>query len=167
MTGISLDLSKRNTGYAIWGGTRVVQAGSHSFQEHVYFGDALLSFQHWLTHLMKRVEQIDALGPDWVAYEEVMVRNKVHGELHFGMVGILAMACAGLRLPLLGVNTMTMKKVVAGTGKASKEQMVREVQLRYPDLGNIDHDVADAIGVGIVAQRMFMKEGEAPHAKVD
>lgn len=162
MTGISLDLSKRNTGYAIWGHGKIVEVGEHSFQKYDYFGDVLLEFRSWLGGLMVQ------RGPlTWMAYEEVMVRNKLHGELHFGMVGILAMACAGLRLPLLGVNTMTMKKVVAGTGKASKEQMVREVQLRYPDLGNIDHDVADAIGVGIVAQRMFMKEGEAPHAKVD
>lgn len=166
MMGMSFDLSKRNTGYVVWEGTTIGEFGSQSFADN-YFGNVLLSFQKWLEFL---IETGPLYKPSWIAYEEVMVRNKLHAELHFGMVGILAMSCVEKTIPLIGVNTMRMKKIVTGTGKATKEQMVKEIISRYSlvrGILDINHDIADAIAVGIVAQRLFMKEEDAPHAKVD
>ena len=149
MTGLSFDLSKKNTGVAKWEGGNLAHVSEISFAGHTYFGDVLLSFHHWFN------KTAFSVSPSWVAYEEIMVRNKLHGELHFGMVGVMAMACADRQVPLLGVNTMTMKKHVVGRGNCTKEEMVAAIVARYPEMEIPTHDVADAVAVGIYAQSRF------------
>ncbi len=147
MIGYSFDLSKSNTGMAKWLGGNLAQVASVSFQEHHYFGHVLIDFERFIDETF--------VDPSWVAYEEVMVRNKLHGELHFGMVALLAIACCEMEVPLIGINTMTMKKQVVGTGRATKEEMLETIRARYPEHYITDHDVADAVAVGIMAISMM------------
>ncbi len=149
MIGYSFDLSKRNTGVAKWDFGNLASVHEISFQEYQYFGEVLLAFNRFV----KRATFAQPL--DWVAYEEVMVRNKLHGELHFGMVAILAMRAAHLQVPLMGVNTMTMKKFVAGKGNCTKGEMVASVRSHYPEHDIPGHDAADAVAVGMYAQSLF------------
>ena len=159
MTGYSLDLGKRNTGLAVWVDGCLTEVAARTFTKHTYFGDVLTDFRRWFESLLSARPL-----PGWVAYEEVMVKNKRHAELHFGMVAVLAMACSEHQIPLLGVNTMTMKKQVTGAGSARKEQMVAEVRQRYPMFEIDSDDVADAVAVGIVAQLLFMDKVSANEA---
>lgn len=157
MNGISFDIGS-DTGCAIWHGETLHTTQLYELKND-YFGYALSSFEGVLRHLVKTYQ------PDWVAYEEVMVKNKYHAELHFGMVGQLAITCCRRNIPLLGVNTMSMKKLVTGTGRAKKEQVVAEIAKRYPKLSSdLEHNQADAVGVGLYALNR-MKPPEAKKEK--
>lgn len=148
MKGLAFDLGS-NTGVASFTDAKLTHVQLLKLKSD-YFGTTLTSFKKALYKLLKT-------DPDWLAYEEVMVKNKYHAEIHFGMVGLLAMAAHHRLIPLVGINTMTMKKQVVGTGKAKKEQVVAEVLQRYPHLrsAELNHDMADAICVGLTAISMM------------
>lgn len=153
MTGLSFDLG-RHSGIAVWQGQDLVHLDC-AYYEHTYFGGALWFFSDHVHKLFKTHQ------PDWVAYEEVMTKNKYHAELHFGMVGVLAMTAYDHSLPLIGVNTMTMKKHVTGSGRCTKEQMVQEITRRYPSFSvNLTHDMADAVAVGLTALSKMEDDGK-------
>jgi Holliday junction resolvasome RuvABC endonuclease subunit len=154
LRGYSFDLGKRTTGVAIWEHGNLALVDEVSFQEHDYFGDVLIAFDEWVRG------QVFVRLPAWVAYEEVMTRNKLHAEQHFGMVAVLAMWCARRSIPLLGINTMKLKKHVAGKGNCTKEEMLAAVRERYPEVEVPGHDAADAVAAGVYAQSMFMSDHE-------
>lgn len=144
--GLALDLSKRNTGVAIFHDGNLTQARQWSYQEHDYFGHVLRRFEADVLNQL-------SFGYDWVAYEEVRPRNKYHMEQHFGMVGILAMRASQHEIPLFGVNTLSMRKIVLGKGNIIKDDVLRLVRDIVRQAGwSVDvpnHDVADAICVGL------------------
>lgn len=157
---LALDLSKRMTGWARFLDGNLVDAGRTSFvTEDPYFGATLAAFRAWVRPYLSHV--------DLVAYEEVVPRNKYHMEQHFGMVGILAEVLYAQQVPLLGVHTPTLKKRAAGHGRASKEATLAAVRALYPEHDIADHNVADAIAVGLVAtERVQYSEDEpAPPAR--
>lgn len=143
MTGLSFDIGK-NSGIAVWDGEQLAKVFPWQHQ-YPYFGAVLWHYRNDTADLF------GSYKPNWVAYEEVMTRNKYHAELHFGMVGVLAALCYEWQVPLVGVNTMTMKKQVAGRGNATKLDMMAEVTRRYPNIDDLTHDMADAVAVGLVA----------------
>jgi len=58
------------------------------------------------------------------------------------------------------VYSTTIKKIVTGHGSASKEEMVEAINKRYglrlsSEKKSADHNVADAIGVGLAAQALI------------
>lgn len=144
MKGLAFDLGS-STGVASFTNDKLTKVELLKLKSD-YFGTTLTAFKRAMHQLLKA-------DPDWLAYEEVMVKNKYHAEIHFGMVGLLAMAGYDRNIPLVGINTMTMKKLIVGTGKAKKEQVIAEVLKRYPHLKNqeLNHDMADAICVGLTA----------------
>ena len=87
----------------------------------------------------------------WVAFEDVRPVNKHHSELHFGLSGVLAEVCFRRKIPFLRATATAVKKALAGSGRASKEEMVAAARERYPALNVRNHDEADALGVGLVA----------------
>lgn len=142
--GIAFDLSKTNTGVCVFDTTgEPVLTTERSYLKHRYFGNVGRAFKRDLLKLIGSHE------PTWVAYEEAVPVNKIHSELHFGMVMILAMTCASRNIPLFGVNTGAMKKLSVGNGRATKGETVEAMQQRYPHLDIPSHDVADAMLVGL------------------
>lgn len=153
MTGLSYDLG-RAVGLAVWQDGELTHLDPALF-DHTYFGGALWFFSDYVHATFKHHK------PAWVAYEEVMTKNKYHAELHFGMVGVLAMIAYDHNIPLIGINTMTMKKHVTGTGRCNKEQMVAEIRRRYPKYAaTLDHNMADAVAVGITALSKMEDDGK-------
>lgn len=141
--GLAFDLSKRNTGVALFVGAEPVSYLEWSFLGCDYFGEVLASFGDKLRILLA------ALSPAWIAYEEVRPVNKYHSEQHFGMVGVLSTLAWRAQIPLLGVNTGSMRKTVLGYGRATKDEAVQHVQRTFPGLGEVSHDVAEAVVVGL------------------
>jgi Holliday junction resolvasome RuvABC endonuclease subunit len=142
--GIAFDLSKTNTGVAIFSQDgHPVATWQKSYSRHRYFGFVLNEFRRDVFRLLGAHE------PEWAAYEEVMPINKLHCEIHFGMVGHLATICATRSIPLFGVNTGAMRKHALGNGRATKGETVEYAQREYPHLDIPSHDVADALLVGL------------------
>lgn len=147
--GVSLDLSKTNTGIAYWKSGNLAFTRSISFADHDYFGKVIHSFSTWLR------EDVRLSRMDWVAYEDVRPVNKYHAELHFGMLGVLAEKCWKIQVPLIGITSGAAKKILAGSGRASKDEMVAAARERYPGVEIRNHDEADAIAVGLGALDKF------------
>jgi Holliday junction resolvasome RuvABC endonuclease subunit len=143
--GAALDLSRRNTGVVRFDGSYPAHTEEWSFQgKHLdYFGATLGAFEKLFRGLLV------SWRPDWVAYEEVRPVNKTHMEQHFGMVGLMSMLCYRAQVPLLGVNTMRMRKIVLGNGRVEKADILERVRALYPGVDVPSHDVADAICVGL------------------
>lgn len=156
MFGVAFDLSKTRTGVALMSKGKLVQTLSWSYQHHPYFGDVLLDFERNLLHTLS------VYGPHWLAYEEVRPVNKYHSELHFGMVGVLAMRAAQHEVPLIGVNTGTMRKEVLGRGRLIKDEVLEAVRARLSEKDRwmvTNHDVADAVTVGWYASSIVIPGG--------
>lgn len=141
-TGVSLDLSKTRTGMAMWHDDKPVYLLSTSFTEYKYFGEMLAVFYNFVQEYVQPGER------DWIAYEEVRPKHKLHMEQHFGMVGILARACWKEQVPLFGITSGQAKKYLSGSGKADKDMMLEAARQLYPDLNVRNHDEADALAVG-------------------
>jgi Holliday junction resolvasome RuvABC endonuclease subunit len=142
--GIAFDISKTNTGIAIFDKNgEPVLTTERSYLKYRYFGNVGRAFKRDVHKLIGSHE------PTWVAYEEAVPINKIHMELHFGMVMVLAMMCSAINVPLFGVNTGSMKKFSLGNGRASKGESVEGMQARFPALDIPSHDVADALLVGL------------------
>lgn len=157
--GISFDLSKTATGIARWEGGNLVLVDEISFSDHKYFGAMLLAFEDFITATVKVGEG----GVDWVAYEEANTRHKTHTEQHFGMVGILAMHCYSLDIPLFGVHWATVKKTLSGKGNSDKPAMLAAAKERWPEQGIETHNMADATGVGLwVTQNAQVMRPQTP-----
>lgn len=155
--GIAFDLSKTNTGVAIFDAVGApVTLREKSYTKFRYFGHVLINFRRDVYRLLGAHE------PIWCAYEEVMPVNKLHAEIHFGMVGMLAAACASRGIPLFGVNTGAMRKLILGNGRASKGETVEAMQARYPDLHVPSHDAADAMLVGLYVVERAQVSDEDP-----
>lgn len=145
INGVAYDLSKKNTGIAVFQGPELEHVEQVSFQHHDYFGDVLGGWQQLV------LDHIERFKPHWFAYEEVRPVNKYHSEQHFGMVGILALEATRRDLPLIGVNTLTMRKHVLGNGRMTKTEVLSAMQKRYGSRMVPTHDIADAICVGLHA----------------
>lgn len=146
LDGLAFDLSKTNTGVvALSRNGRIIAAHQRSYARLPYFGDVLLAFERDLLHFLSDRPYA------WIAYEEVRPINKYHSELHFGMVGILAMRACQHEIPLVGANTGSMRKNVLGRGRLIKDEVLAAVHAKLPEPERkmiVSHDLADAWTVG-------------------
>lgn len=143
MTGLSFDLSRKSTGVVLWLDNTPMKAITIKLPDG-YLGDQLYRFDQILTRMLK------SRKPDWVSFEDARAVSKQHGQILFGMVGILLMRAWEYSILVEPVNQMTLKKEFAGSGKATKQEMMLAAGRLYPDLKVDNHDEADALGVGHV-----------------
>lgn len=149
---ISFDLA-RAAGIAYW------KDGELDNLERIELPDVWLGamLRHWDNYLAKRLMhgQVDA-----IAYEDVRPVSKPHGQIQYGMSGVLMMHAHGLNVPCLPVNQMTAKKRLTGKGNAKKPDMIAAAIALYPGVAkDIDDNQADAIAVGLVALDQFQISG--------
>ena len=147
LIGLTFDLSRRCTGVVKWLGSHPVTTSTVELPEGA-LGQQLCA---WRAELVTRL----ALhNPEWVAYEDARAVSKQHGMILFGMVGVLLAECWERGIQAVPVNQMTAKKTLAGTGKATKTQMLAAARSLYPELEINSHDVADAVAVGLHVVRI-------------
>lgn len=158
--GVSFDLSKTRTGICHWNDKQPVAVHSHSFTHTNDIGHTLASLRNNLPDFMLS-------DLHWIAFEDVRPVNKNHSEIHFGMVGVLAEWCYRRNVPLLRATAGAVKKALAGTGKADKDQMLAAARERFPELNVQNHDEADAVGVGLVAVSMIEWNSDVPEVPTD
>jgi crossover junction endodeoxyribonuclease RuvC len=122
---IGIDPGSRATGWAVVefaGSARLVAAGVLRPPTNVPFGDRLLSLHHGLTELVVRE------GPDVAAVERVFSGVNPQSLILLGEArGVLLLALAQAGVPAAEVTPAEIKKSVAGSGSAEKEQVRRMV----------------------------------------
>ena len=146
---LALDLGTR-TGWAVGCGEST-RFGAEDFglRAKESRGARFLKFSNWLEATLKG-ERIDL-----IAFEEVRAhRGVVAAHVYGGFEAILLAISERLQIPCGGVAVGTIKKCLAGTGRATKKQMVKAAIARGWAVGN-DHD---ALGVLLAARRHLVPE---------
>jgi crossover junction endodeoxyribonuclease RuvC len=93
---------------------------------------------------------IDLYTPDCAAIETIFSHHSATSALKLGQArGVALLALAQRDLSIHEYNAMVVKKSVAGTGKAEKEQMGRMVQMLLGVTVEGPHDTADALAIAI------------------
>ena len=141
MTGMSFDLARKSSGYALWVDGEPTVVGTVSLPAG-FLGEQLRAW----------VNAMNSVIPprlDWVAHEDARAVSKQHGMILFGMTGLLHLKCWDAGIPVIGVNQKTAKKTLTGRGNALKPDMVIAAQARWPHLNVETDDQADALAVGL------------------
>jgi len=85
-----------------------------------------------------------------VAYERVEGHVSMYaGHVYGGFKAVLQMFADFNRLRIDSIHTGTLKKLVTGNGRATKEMMIAIAQEKWPsqNISNSEHDRADALHV--------------------
>ncbi len=124
---------------------QLVECGCVRTSSRLAFPERLRRIYQGLT------EKIAEIGPDEVAVEDVFYSKDVKAALKIGHArGVILLAAANLGLPILEYSPAEVKRAVAGSGAASKEQvqfMVKSM-LRLQELPQ-PLDASDAVAVAL------------------
>jgi crossover junction endodeoxyribonuclease RuvC len=147
---LGIDPSVRSTGYGVievrGSSVKLVEAGVISTDGRQTFSVRLGDINKSLTEL------IDATHPDVVAIEEVFARA-VNPKTTIMMAharGALLAAAASARLDVVEFSATSVKRAIAGSGAASKEQVARMV-VQMLRLASVPRpaDVTDALALAL------------------
>lgn len=103
-------------------------------------GTRMLNFYNWLEEKHKEHVFTECV------FEEVWRHTSIVDAHAYGSyLGIVTMFCAKYNIAYSGVNTLTIKKTITGSGKAKKEDVINK--LHEMDIQVKDHNEADAIAL--------------------
>lgn len=109
-------------------------------------GMRFLRFDRWLYMFIAEND------PDIIVYEMPHHRGGAATAVLGGLVGILLKACAETNTEHTTIHSMTLKKYATGSGKASKEEMIKKASI-YFNKQVQDNNEADALLIWAWAQR--------------
>jgi len=140
---LALDLGS-TCGWATWDSEKkCVESGIVSFK--LWRGESpgmrFLRFRKWLA------ETLDLIRPDIVYVEMPHHRGGYATSLLIGFHTRVEEECARLNIPYSSVHTATLKKFIAGNGRASKDEVREAVVKKFPDIVIIDDNHADALAL--------------------
>jgi len=149
--GISFDISKARTGIATWRDGVPTGVESVSFSKTAGVEELLWAWAEFLYDWMPYPAP-EGKSISWVAFEQAVPRGMAHREQFYGMTGMLRVRTRYFaEADIYPVNLATAKKALAGIGNADKASMVVAARKRWPHLPEMNHDEADALGIGLVA----------------
>ncbi len=140
-----------HTGWA-FGDGKVIESGVQAFdlKRGESPGMRYIRFNAFLRELL------DLLEPEVVVYEMAHHRGGAATELMAGMTTRILEACAARKIDHSSVHSMTLKKAVAGSGRAEKHDMIMAAN-NYFGLSIIDDNQADAVCILIWARTTLGK----------
>ena len=134
----------------MWEDGSLLSVASESFIKAPSYAARLRAFQVWLE------ATLEASGAKVIAYEEPTAQFRSHAKLAFGMMAIIELAAIRLGCKTFPIHPTRIKKVVTGTGKATKEEVIQEVAKRYPGHGELTSDEADAVAIGVAYYKLHI-----------
>lgn len=146
---LALDIAT-DCGWAVLRGNGRVESGTERFapKAHEAPGGRFNRFRRWLV-------DVKQANPDLarVAYEDVVFVGNPGAayavQLYGGFLAVVLMFCDHHQLEAKGYGVATVKKRFTGSGKASKDDVMK--QCRALNFNPGDHNEADAIAVLHVA----------------
>ena len=146
---LALDISLACTGYAVMEvseeGLNLITSGIIPTNSKNGTGERLVQIQHKLEQLKNNYQ------PKVVIAERGFVKNSISSKQIAKAFGVAQMVFS--ELEIIEISPMTIKKAVAGSGRASKELVSEAVKTIYPKIiGNL-FDVTDAIALAITWYR--------------
>lgn len=153
LTWLSFDIARKTTGVTLWKGEEPVDV----FTIELPAGELGMQLDLWEGRV---VNVLDGARPGLVAWEDVRAVSKQHGMIQFGQVGVLLMHLHRRKIATIGFAQTTVKKALAGHGRADKSQMVAAAEERWPHFNITDDNIADSLGVGLALIER-MRSGEA------
>lgn len=144
--GIDPGLQKTGWGIILSEGNRLLFQGCGSIRT-----DAAAALPGRLAHIHHELTLvIGRWKPSMAAIEETFVNKNAASALKLGQARGVAMAVPALfGLPVAEYGANKVKKSVAGTGHAAKQQVGMMVKMLLPACGTISEDEADALAVAI------------------
>ena len=106
-------------------------------------GQIYYEFYHWLGSILLMGEGEIRM----IAYEQPHNRGGATTEMLNTFAGIVQIICYIWKIPHRSVHSLTIKKFMTGSGKATKEDMIKAVQKEYPGIKDLDEHQADAIAL--------------------
>ena len=144
---LGIDPGSRVTGYGL------IDAVGNKL-EYVHCG-CIKSLNETFPDRLKKIhaellEVIDLHAPHQAAIEEVFVGRNASSALKLGQArGAAMVACLSHNLPIEEYSARQVKKAVAGTGSAAKNQVQYMVKALLKISDNIGEDAADALAIAI------------------
>ncbi len=144
-----------HSGWAIWENGDVIHAGTWDLSCDRFEGAGMryLKFEKAFRAALQ--------GVTLVAYEKVQRHGKFDGtaaaHVYGGITAHLMRICEETGIPYTGICVQDIKKVAAGHGNASKEEMVAAANRRWHLNLNVKsgHDEADARWIAVVAAASY------------
>lgn len=149
---IGLDLGT-NCGFAVSAssptGTAIV-SGAWDLSIDTSHDSPSLRFEKFATHL----DGILALSPQRVFYEVVRRHRGIKaGHIYGAFLAKMQERCDHFNVPFHGLSVQEIKKFATGKGNASKDEMIRAMQVRGYD-PKCDNE-ADALAILLCGYEMF------------
>jgi len=153
---LGLDPGSRVCGYGVIedtsGQLRYIECGVLTAPEREPMEDRLGEIARGLR------EVIDELGPAVVAIEDVFVQHNVRSALALAQARGMALAVIGLcGLRVASYPPAVVKKAIAGSGAAGKDQIARMVQALIGLRSLPRADATDALAVAITHGRTYRR----------
>lgn len=157
MIPLGLDLSVTSTGWAVWGGdvgrirTDVLPASrlGKGYERRRYIADAIEAVvaaavrPAWLTPPVPVAVVMEAV-PTKGAFD-IVTTAMLHG--------VVLDVLGPLEVPVASVPASTLKKHLAGNGRAEKPQMIAAA--RAVGYEGDQHDEADAVGLALIGHHLL------------
>lgn len=140
MTILALDISIRNTGWAVWDGSDY-HWGSKSFDEYKEdYGLLFETYEKWIDNM------IYLHNPYLVAMEGTYFGMKGRSAYQLNVLnGLTHKVCYQSDINRTECNVSTIKKFLTGNGRASKQEVVDAITEKGFEVENDDE--ADALAV--------------------
>ncbi|MBW2106965.1 MAG: hypothetical protein JRI26_13345 [Deltaproteobacteria bacterium] len=152
-----------STGWAVWfSNVGRIESGVQTFKTRrgESPGMRYLYFRTWLDRMLNRIR------PDLIIYEMSHLRGGAATQIQVGLTSRIEETCSILKTDYMKVNSTAIKKFITGSGRASKEEMIKAAnelfknQKRSPGREITSDDEADAVCILAWAVNEFETEGE-------
>lgn len=149
---LGLDIA-RNTGVALLNSNGTFAYHTARFEHGPHPGDMFFSFRSFLNLTQETTGQIVHVFYEKKTFHRAGTNQ---AEIAFGMAGNLLSWCRLNNIPVTGIPNNTIKKQIAGHGKADKKMMMEAIgQFGFEPK---DHNAADALATLLVGmERMAYK----------
>ena len=143
---LALDLGTK-TGYCIFEVPfKVLESGTQDFKglSKGSMGKRFVAFRDWL------IRKVLGNNINVIYYEDVRAHNgTIAAHVYGGFLYHLAAVCEDYNIALQGFGVTQIKKCFAGTGRASKEDMIGAA--RQLGFRPVDDNEADSIGIAVTS----------------
>ena len=145
---IGIDPGLHNTGWAVLDGAKsVVGKGCISTSTAHSIGSRLAHINAMISEVLHEYR------PQSAGIEEIYVakgRENYASSIKLSYAkAVILMSLAENNIPTSEYKSKTIKKSVAGTGNASKEEIEKMLKYMYPNMEIKRHDIADAIAIAL------------------